>query len=31
VDVAGEVGMFEDGWKGYEIVGWFGGPLGGFW
>ena len=31
VDVEGEFRMFEDGWKGYEMVGWCGGILGGFW
>jgi len=31
VDVASELRMFEDGWKGWEMVGWCGGPLGGFW
>ena len=31
VDVTGELRMFMDGWKGYEMVGWCGGPLGSFW
>ena len=26
VDVVGELRMFEDGWKGYEMVGWCGDP-----